>query len=110
MAAANSGMQHFAAQMASMQLASPVQYYVQAPQMYYPPSAYAYPGGMMPNAPTKEQVEDAVRKQVPSPLSQIALWAKLTCGVLGEDTWGNLSAWTVVFALFNRPHSALYVG
>lgn len=38
-------------------------YYMQPPQMYYPPSAYAYPGGMMMNAPSKEQVEEAVQKQ-----------------------------------------------
>lgn len=46
--------------------APPPMYYMQPPQMYYPPSAYAYPGGLVMNAPPKEQIEDAVRKQVSS--------------------------------------------
>ena len=44
--------------------AQPPLYYMQPPQMYYPPSAYAYPGGLVMNAPPKEQIEAAVRKQV----------------------------------------------
>ena len=48
-------------------------YYVPTPQMYYPPSAYAYPGGMVMNAPSKEQIEEAVQKQVASRLDWISL-------------------------------------
>lgn len=59
-------MQPFAQQqMGNMHVQGPL-YYMQPPQMYYPPSAYAYPGGMVVAAPSKEQVEDAVQKQVES--------------------------------------------
>ena len=55
----------------------PPMYYVQPPQMYYPPTAYAYQGGLPPNAPPRSQVEEAVRKQVGTPADltgRISFW------------------------------------
>ena len=64
--------QQMAHMAASMQPQFSQVYYMpqQPPPMYYPPSAYAYPGGVAPNIPSKDQVEEAVRKQVRAPRSQ----------------------------------------
>lgn len=74
----------FAAPLGSIPAPPPV-YYMQPPQMYYPPSAYAYPGGVVVNAPSKEQIEDAVRKQVRLP-------ACLPASAKAEITYSTLSS------------------